>query len=541
MRRKLQYVLIALGIVLLVVIAIPFFVNANAFRPAVEEKLSAVLARQVHVGNLDFSLLTGSLSADDLSIADDPAFSKSPFLTAKSFKIGVEVLTLITSRAVHITGLTIEKPELMLLRNAAGQWNLSSLATGSKAPSEAGPTGPAPDLVIKKVRLKNGRLTVGRTASTNRSIYDNVDLEASDVSMTSQFPMTLTANLPGGGSLKLDGKAGPIKRDDSALPPLDAKLTIQNLDLGSTGFVDSSTGLGGLMDLNSTLASSGSEARVEGEIKLARLKLVKGGAPAEKPVQVGFGSTYNLRSSAGTLNRGKVAVGQAVARLSGTYDLRGEVPVVNLKIDGQDMPVPDLQSVLPALAIVLPKGASLMAGTLNADLGVMGPASKLVTTGTVGLFNAKLAGFDLGSKISALSAFAGVRKGPETMIERLTSNLRLTPEGIRVDRLDLLVPSIGELTGDGSIGANGAIDFKMLGSITSSGAIGSALGRLTGAAQGSKTSVPFRIAGTTSDPKFLPDVKGIIENQLGSALDNPQTKGLAGTLGDFFGRKKKKQ
>jgi AsmA protein len=319
-------------------------------------------------------------------------------------------------------------------------------------------------------------------------------------------------------------------------------LTIQNLDLGSTGFVDSSTGLGGLMDLDSTLASSGSEARVEGSITLARLKVVAGGAPAQKPVQVVFGSAYNLRSSAGILNQGKVSVGQAVARLSGTYDLKGEVPVLNLKIDGQDMPVQDLQAVLPALAIVLPKGASLMAGTLNADLGVAGPTSKLVTTGTVGLFNAKLAGFDLGSKISALAAFAGVRKGPDTMIERLTSNLRLTPEGIRVDRLDLLVPSIGELTGDGSIGANSAIDFKMLGSISSAGAIGSALGRLTGAAQGSTTSVPFHIAGTTSDPKFLPDVKGIIGTQLGSALGNdPQTKGLAGTLGDFFGKKKKKQ
>ena len=108
MRRKLGYVLITLGIVLLVLISIPFFVDANAFRPAVEEKLSGLLARKVHVGNLDFSLFSGSLSADDLSIADDPAFSKSPFLTAKSFKIGVEVLTLITSRAVHITGLTIE-------------------------------------------------------------------------------------------------------------------------------------------------------------------------------------------------------------------------------------------------------------------------------------------------------------------------------------------------------------------------------------------------------------------------------------------------
>ncbi len=540
MKRKLRYVLIGLGVVLLVLIAIPFFVNANAFRPAVEEKLSAVLDRQVHVGNLDFSLLSGSLSADDLSIADDPAFGKSPFLTAKSVKIGIEVLTLIFSRAVRITGLTIEKPEVILLRDAAGRWNLSSLAAGSTGSSNGGSTGPGPDLVIKKLRLKNGRLTVGRTASSKRSVYDNVDLEASDVSTTSQFPMTLAATLPGGGSLKLDGKVGPIKGGGSALPPLDTRLTIHGLDLGSTGFVDPGSGLGGLMDLDSTLASGGSEARAQGNIKLTRLQLVTGGAPAEQPVQVSFGSAYNPRRSAGVLNQGKVAIGRAVARLSGTYDLKGDTPVVNLKIVGQDMPVQDLQAVLPALAIVLPKGASLLAGTLNAALSAVGPTNKLVTTGTVGLFNAKLAGFDMGSKMSALAAFAGIRKGPDTTIEKLTSNLRVTPEGIRADRLDLLVPSIGQLTGDGTIGANSAIDFKMLGLLNSSGVVGSALGRLTGAAPGSGASLPFRIAGTTSDPRFLPDVRGIVGAQLDSAPENkPQTKGLAERLGDFFGKKKK--
>ena len=104
----------------------------------------------------------------------------------------------------------------------------------------------------------------------------------------------------------------------------------------------------------------------------------------------------------------------------------------------------------------------------------------------------------------------------------------------------MLVPSIGELTGDGIIGANGAMDFKMLGSLVSSGIVGSALGRLTGAPQGSRASLPFRIAGTTSDPRFLPDVRGIVETRLGNTLgNNPERKGLAETIGDFFGKKKK--
>src|SRR5207247_8226941 len=182
---------------------------------------------------------------------------------------------------------------------------------------------------------------------------------------------------------KPDRKDGPTKIAGSALTPIRPRMMTHGLALGSPGFGDPGTGLGGLMDLDSTLASGGSEARAQGNIKLTRLQLVTGGAPAEQPVQVSFGSAYNPRRSAGVLNQGKVAIGRAVARLSGTYDLKGDTPVVNLKIVGQDMPVQDLQAVLPALAIVLPKGASLLAGALNAALSAAGPTNTRVLTGSV--------------------------------------------------------------------------------------------------------------------------------------------------------------
>ena len=68
----------------------------------------------------------------------------------------------------------------------------------------------------------------------------------------------------------------------------------------------------------------------------------------------------------------------------------------------------DLQAALPALGIILPKGSSLQTGTLSTNLNIQGPR-QLVTTGNVGLFNAKLAGFDMGSKMAALSAFSGIK------------------------------------------------------------------------------------------------------------------------------------
>ena len=78
-------------IVIAAIIAIPFFVDANTFRPTLETRLSAGLGRPVKLGNLRLSLLSGSLVADNLSVADDPAFSTTPLLTAREERIGVDM------------------------------------------------------------------------------------------------------------------------------------------------------------------------------------------------------------------------------------------------------------------------------------------------------------------------------------------------------------------------------------------------------------------------------------------------------------------
>ena len=73
MKRALKIVGIVVAVLLVIVIALPFLVDVNSFRPRLESELTAALGRQVKVGNLSLSLLSGSVSAEDLSVADDPA------------------------------------------------------------------------------------------------------------------------------------------------------------------------------------------------------------------------------------------------------------------------------------------------------------------------------------------------------------------------------------------------------------------------------------------------------------------------------------
>jgi len=126
-KRWLRVVGVAVAAFLLLLVVLPFLINVNSFRPKIESEATNALGRQVKLGDLSLSILTGTVGVSDISIADDPAFSKSPFITAKSLKVGVELMPLIFSKQLKVTGIALNQPQITLLNAANGTWNFASL------------------------------------------------------------------------------------------------------------------------------------------------------------------------------------------------------------------------------------------------------------------------------------------------------------------------------------------------------------------------------------------------------------------------------
>lgn len=571
MSRTLRYILIGVGVLIILLMALPFFIPVNQFKPTIEQRISASIGRKVQLGNLSLSLLHGALTAQDLSIGDDPKFSPSPFLIAKSLSVGVEMIPLIFSKQLNVTDITIDEPQVTLLKNPAGDWNYSTI--GGSSSEAAKPDKPAstasssapPGVTVKKLQLENGKIIVGTTKSQQRTTYDHVNVTASNFSLNSKFPISVTAELPGGGNMKLDGNIGPVDKTDSTLTPLDAKLHVGSLNLASSGILDPSLGLGGIVDVDTTLANQGGIAQTNGTIKLTKALLVQGGSPSGVPLNLAYSTKYDLRKNSGLLNPSTVKIGNATSHLNGTYASQGEATVVDMKLSGEGMPARDLESFLPALGVNLPKGASLTAGTLSTNLNIKGPTNKLVTDGTIGLYSAKVSGFDLGSKMSGVSALTGLKTGKDLDIEKLTTNVHVAPNGLRADNFVAVIPSVGNLAGGGTLDSRNNLDFKMAatltgGAIGAAGSAGAVVGARTGAqgggqasgCKGGGTTIPFAIQGTASDPKFIPDVSGaaagMIKGQLGCAGGSAANLGKLGagapadsinTIGGLLGKKKK--
>ncbi len=565
----------------LIVLALPLFINANQFKPTLETQLAAALSRQVGIGDISLSIFSSGVTVSDVSIADDPAFSKSPFLTTKSLSVGVELLPLIFSKKLEVRSLTVKDPEVNLIHASNGTWNYSSLggnagtaksAAKNPAPSSGGAPG-AEALSVGKLSIENGKIIVSAAGSNAKpSIYQNVNLEASDLSYTSQFPFKLTATGPGNSALKLGGKAGPMNSSDASLTPLSATLEVQHLDLANTGFLDASSGIGGVVDFKGDLSSDGSQMNSKGTVKATKLKISAAGAPSSVPLNVDYATTYALKSQSGNLNQGDIHIGNALARLNGAYNTASEPTKVDMRLNAQAMPVTDLEGFLPAVGVVVPSGSKLQGGSLTANLTVTGAVDKLVVSGPINLSNAKLAGFSLKSKLGALGSIPGLGGGSggsggggggsDTDIQTLSATVRNDPSGTKIDNLDLVMPSLGTVTGNGTVSAAGQLNFKMVANLSGAagaltgaagaagaggGKLGGALGAFTGGGGGgggSSHGIPFIVQGTTSNPQVIPDAKSMAVGAAKGAIPGGQggtTGAAASALGGLLGKKKTPQ
>jgi len=116
---------------------------------------------------------------------------------------------------------------------------------------------------------------------------------------------------------------------------------------------------------------------------------------------------------------------------------------------------------------------------------------------------------------------AGKKTGNDTTIQNFSSDVRVAPEGTRANNINLSVPSIGVLTGAGTVSPANELAFKMNASLGGMG-------------------IPFGVEGTTSDPKFVPDVKGMATGLLKGVLGGKTGAGQSNPLGGLTGMFKKK-
>lgn len=539
---KRSWIVIASIAVVLVIgfFAVQHFLDAETYHAQIETALSDSLGRRVELGHLAVSLLSGSVVAEGLSIADDPAFSNQPFVTAKDVRIGVEMMPLLLHRELHITGFTIDEPKITLLHAENGRWNYSSLGEEDKRKAPTAQTNSMlPNLTVRRIDIKSGVVTVGTLPQKEQPrLYTDLNVNVKNFSFTNTFPFSVNGKLPAGGSLALDGSAGPFNQRDASLTPFTAGVTLKHADLLGAGLVEPGQGISGIADLDAKTISNGRTLHADGKLHASQLKLAKNGTPSSQPVDLQFVVDQDLQQLSGKVNSANLQIGKAAFAVTGTYQTRGNATATNLNVNGQNMPINDLVAFLPSLGIQLPSGSRLQGGTLSTTLNVSGPVTAPVISGPVRIANTQLAGFDLGRKLASIQSFTGAKTGSNTTIQVLSTNLYYGPEGTRTDNLAAMVAGLGAASGNGTISPGGALNYHLVIKLSSTGIGGLAAQAMTllpgvfGSAvnQATKDGIPVTIAGTTANPTFTPDMNKLVggTNQQKKTTTNPLGDALKG-------------
>ncbi len=130
----------ALILLLALAIFLPPLINLGKYRRSITASMSEALGRPVYVGEMQLRLLPiPGIVMSDFTVEEDPAFGAEPALHANSVVASLRMTSLWRGR-LEVSRISLDEANLNLVRNAAGQWSLSSvLLRASQIPNA--PTG----------------------------------------------------------------------------------------------------------------------------------------------------------------------------------------------------------------------------------------------------------------------------------------------------------------------------------------------------------------------------------------------------------------
>ena len=525
------------AVVLITLAAVPFLIDVNRFRPQLEAQASSALGRDVKLGDLSLSILSGKVVAQDIEIADDPAFSQAAFLKAKSVKIEIELKPLIFSRKFNLTGIVIDQPQINLLKAADGTFNFSTLGSSSNL-GQIAPGGNHSSLSLARFKVIQGTLTVAQLNSSRKPlVYSDVNIVVTDFSRSSQFHFQAATRLPGGGDASLSGKVGPIRFAHLTLTPLDATATVHNLKISAYKFIDPTSGISGALDMDGTLTSDGSTASVAGTLIGSSMIFGPGGRPSPKVITIRNQVEVDLSTQSLKITQSDISVGNAKFQMTGTIQRQGERGVLSLRLTGKNVPIDDLQAVLPSVPVRLPEGSHLRGGTLSINFTITGPLNSPVVSGPVQVADTTLVGYNLGAQIGSVASFAGKAiSKPDTYLRSMSCDTTATLAGSTSTNIQADIPSVATSTGSGTANPDGTIHYEIL-SYPTSGVAGGLI-KMSSVGSG-KGAIPIEIEGTVAHPIYVTDTKAAARSIVGQTAKGVVSK-TGHAIGGLFSKKKDK-
>ncbi len=367
-------------------LALPMLLDINTYRGQIVNQLEQKLGRKVSLGKLGLRVLPSiKVTVDDLSIGEDPQITQGDFVQAKSVRLQLGLLKLLSGKP-EVSGIELVEPNVTLIKTSADKWNWSSLKplqeTGQE--SEQAPF----DLVIT-----NGSFKLIDRSSTQQveKSYTGVNVSLDDFSPRRSFDFVIGLTLPGekAGKLEFAGTAGPIDQKDSSQTPIDARLKLDAVELSSLeALAGTQSPHAGKLTADATISGKFSEGlNASGEIKAEQLRLIEGVEPAKQPVEAKFKLTAKFEKKPENqselslkLDQADVKLGNTAVSVTGQINKLPASPTFDLQLRGDRMALDSLLESAYAFGFGPPPGTKA-SGVATVNLKATGDQNNFALNG----------------------------------------------------------------------------------------------------------------------------------------------------------------
>ena len=169
-RRRLWITIAAVagGIILILLIAIPFLLNADNYRPRIQSHALRCHGTAGHARPSQLLALHRLTHRGPAQHRGRSRLQPAALRPGKQVHIGIEVGPLLFHKQILIRSITIDTPKISLIQNQANVWNYASLGNSSKRSNNAETQSSMPNLSIGVLEVKDGQVTITDSAQPRR-------------------------------------------------------------------------------------------------------------------------------------------------------------------------------------------------------------------------------------------------------------------------------------------------------------------------------------------------------------------------------------
>jgi len=249
MKKFFIFTGICIALIFCVLMILPFVVDINDIVakqiPGIEKKIH----RKITIGDVKLTVITGlGAEISNVVISNHPDSRQQNFVSLDRLKATVQLLPLL-KKEVLISSIAIDKPRVLIERDAQGKFNFSDM-TESKEPAQALPKEPDkekepkdPLAALKNIEISKISITDGnfkfmdaKDAETPKEFsLDQFNLSMKAVSLSRKSTIDFSTDVyasPKAVHGALSGDVGPVGTE--LVPeniPVDLSLTINDVNL----------------------------------------------------------------------------------------------------------------------------------------------------------------------------------------------------------------------------------------------------------------------------------------------------------------------